>query len=124
MALSSGMSGRRSSSLKRAGSLRTLRVSGKSLAVISEKVEEAALQVLERGKFHRNHLGRAMRDAARKGKFPAYRASWYRHSVATWAIEKGADLPSCRPSSATGTPPTVKRLYATHAAVPKVPTME
>jgi site-specific recombinase XerD len=65
-----------------------------------------------------------LRDAARKRKFPAYPASWYRHSVATWAIEKRADAGAVSTFLGHRHPSTVKRLYALHAVVPKVPTME
>jgi integrase len=95
---------------------------------VSAKVEEAAVRVLERGAFNRVLLHRAMNKAAAKSegkdKFVSYPPSWYRHTVATWAIEKGADPAAVSVFLGHRHPATVKKFYITHAVIPKVPTLE
>jgi len=91
---------------------------------VSEVVEAAAFRAKERAWFNRVLLGRALSKACRDAKVATYGPSWYRHSVATWAIEKGADPAAVSAFLGHRHPSTVKRFYATHAVVPKVPTLE
>lgn len=91
--------------------------------VVSAKVEEAAVRARDRGWFNRVVLARAMKRAGSKDLKP-YPPSWYRHTVATWAIERGADPAAVSSFLGHRHPMTVKRFYATHAVVPKVPTLE
>lgn len=92
--------------------------------VVSEKVENSAFRAKELGWFNRVLLGRAIKKAAKEAGTTPYPPSWYRHSVATWAIEKGADPAAVSVFLGHRHPSTVKRFYATHAVIPKVPTLE
>ena len=47
----------------------------------------------------------------------------FRHSVATWAFEKGADPAAVSAFLGHKSPQTTKRFYATLATVPKIPTL-
>lgn len=91
---------------------------------VSEKVEEAAFRAKELGWWNRIVLHRKVKEACKDTKTAPYSPSWYRHSVATWAIEKGADPAAVSAFLGHRHPSTVKRFYATHAVVPGVPTME
>ena len=47
----------------------------------------------------------------------------YRHSVATWAVEAGADPAAVAAFLGHKSPATTKRFYATLAVCPKIPTL-
>jgi integrase len=54
---------------------------------------------------------------------PVFTPGRLRHSVATWAIEAGADPASLAAFLGHKSPRTTRRFYATHASPPKVPTL-
>jgi len=65
--------------------------------------------------------GFAVKAACRAAKVPAFTPGQFRHSVATWAITKGADPASVAAFLNHKSPRTRMRFYATHATPKKVP---
>lgn len=84
----------------------------------------------EVGAFSREWYDRAVRAACAVVKrpdgqigIPVFTPGRLRHSVATWAIEAGADPASVAAFLGHKSPRTTKRFYATHASPVKVPTL-
>ncbi len=97
---------------------------------VSAGVVEAAKRVLAHGAISREWYDRAIRDACAAVKrpdgkvgIPVFTPGRLRHSVATWAIEAGADPASVAAFLGHKSPRTTRRFYATNASVPKVPTL-
>jgi integrase len=65
----------------------------------------------------------AIESACRVAKIPAFSPGGFRHSVATWAIEAGAPVAAVAAFLGHRSPATTRKFYATHATVPKVPTL-
>jgi integrase len=65
----------------------------------------------------------AIEGACRAAEIPRLNPGAFRHSVATWAIEAGADPAAVAAFLGHRSATTTRRFYATHAAPPKVPTL-
>jgi integrase len=99
---------------------------------ISPEVLEAAKRIRERGwTFDSvNPLHDAIAAACDAVKrpdggtgIPRFTPGRFRHSVATWAIEAGASPAAVAAYLGHRSERTTRRFYATHAVVPKVPTL-
>ncbi len=100
---------------------------------VSEAVAAAARRLRERGKISRHYLRSAILDAVelvnekrrkkRQKPIEAFSGGRFRHSVATWAIERGADPASVAAFLGHKSPRTTQRFYATLATPKKVPTL-
>lgn len=97
---------------------------------VSAPVVEAAKRLLAHGAMSREWYDRAIRDACKSVKrpdgkigIPVFTPGRLRHSVATWAIEAGADPASVAAFLGHKSPRTTRRFYATHASPAKVPTL-
>jgi integrase len=97
---------------------------------VSPAVIEAAKRLLAHGAMSREWYDRAIRDACKSVKrpdgkvgIPVFTPGRLRHSVATWAIEAGADPASVAAFLGHKSPRTTRRFYATHASPAKVPTL-
>jgi integrase len=83
-----------------------------ALIYLQKKVNEAAAEVTQ--------LRRAKNPGARE---VTVHLGSFRHTVATWAIEEGADPAAVATFLNHASAETTKRFYATLAAPPKVPTV-
>jgi integrase len=97
---------------------------------VSPLVVDAAKRLLTHGAMSREWYDRAIRDACKSVKrpdgkvgIPVFTPGRLRHSVATWAIEAGADPASVAAFLGHKSPRTTRRFYATHASPAKVPTL-
>jgi integrase len=90
---------------------------------VSADVAEAAKRVLTRGGFSVVWLHRVLSAACRAADVPEFSPGRYRHSVATWAVEAGADPAAVAAFLGHKSASTTRRFYATLAVVPKVPTL-
>jgi integrase len=97
---------------------------------VSAAVVEAAKRFLAHGAISREWYDRAVREACKSVKrpdgkvgIPVFTPGRLRHSVATWAIEAGADPASVAAFLGHKSPRTTRRFYATHASPAKVPTL-
>ncbi len=97
---------------------------------VSTAVVDAAKRLLAHGAISREWYDRAVRDACAAVKrpdgkigIPVFTPGRLRHSVATWAIEAGADPASVAAFLGHKSPRTTRRFYATHASPAKVPTL-
>src|SRR5262249_36490591 len=90
---------------------------------VSASVKEAAERLLERGTFSTEKFGLAVKAACRAARIAPFTPGRMRHSVATWAINQGADRAAVANFLNHKSPRTTKRFYATHATPAKVPTL-
>lgn len=90
---------------------------------VSKPVLAAAKRTLETGRFDRVHFQKAVNEACAAAKIPAFGTGQLRHSVATWAINAGANPASVAAFLGHKSPRTTRRFYATHATPAKVPTL-
>ena len=90
---------------------------------VSAEVLEAGKRLLERGSFGREKYGLASTRPARRRASRPSPPGRFRHSVATWAIEKGANPASVAAFLNHKSPSTTRRFYATHAVPAKIPTL-
>ncbi len=97
---------------------------------VSAEVLEAAKRVRARGEFSESKLYKAIKSACAAVKNPDgtngitfFAPSHFRHSVATWAFEQGADPAAVSAFLGHKSPATTKKFYATLATVPKIPTL-
>jgi len=101
---------------------------------VSQEVLDAAKRVRERGEFSERNFYKAIDAACRAVKLPvprpdgtdgipAFNPGQFRHSVATWAIEAGADIAAVSAFLGHKSAATTKRFYSTLAVAPKVPTL-
>jgi hypothetical protein len=90
---------------------------------VSQEVKAAAEFLLERGTFSIEKFGLAVRSACRAAKIAPFTPGRFRHSVATWAINQGADRAAVANFLNHKSPRTTKRFYATLATPAKVPTL-
>lgn len=90
---------------------------------VSAEVAEAARRVLKRGGFSVVRLYMSVNAACRAAGVEPYSPGQYRHSVATWAVEQGADPAAVAAFLGHKSASTTRRFYATLAVVPKVPTL-
>jgi integrase len=97
---------------------------------VSAEVVSAAKRVLAAGAFDRQKLDKAIRAACKVVKrpdgkvgIPEFGPGQLRHSVATWAIDAGADPAQVSAYLNHKSPRTTRRFYGTHATPAKVPTL-
>ncbi|MFY0524839.1 tyrosine-type recombinase/integrase [Archangium gephyra] len=90
---------------------------------VSAEVLEAGKRMLARGSFSFEKYGLTIKGACKAAGIPPFTQGRFRHSVATWAIEKGADPASVAAFLNHKSPTTMRRFYATHAVSTKVPTL-
>lgn len=90
---------------------------------VSADVCNAARRLLERGDYSRERYGMAIASACKAAAIPPFTAGCFRHSVATWAINNGADPATVAAFLNHKSPRTTRRFYATHAVPSKVPTL-
>jgi integrase len=90
---------------------------------VSSDVADAARRVRKRGGFSVVRLYKAVTAACLAAEVEPYSPGQYRHSVATWAIEQGADPAAVAAFLGHKSPSTTRRFYATLAVTPKVPTL-
>jgi integrase len=92
---------------------------------VSQEVLDAAERLRKTGwpKATESSFEKAVKSACRAAKIPVFTPGRFRHSVATWAVEKGAPLSAVAAFLGHKSPQTTKRFYATMAVVPKVPTL-
>lgn len=92
---------------------------------VDEQTKAAAERVRARGwpaesKFP---FYEAVESACAAAGIPPFSPGQFRATVATWAIEAGADPASVAAFLGHRSPATTRRFYATHAVTPKVPTL-
>lgn len=90
---------------------------------VSAEALEAGKRLLERGTFGREKYGMAINAACKAAGIPPFTPGRFRHSVATWAIEKGAAPANVAAFLNHKSASTTRRFYATHAVPTKVPTL-
>lgn len=89
---------------------------------VSAGVAEAGSRLRARGTYSQPRFLRAVAGACKAAGVEPYSPGSYRHTVATWAIEAGADPAAVAAFLGHKSPATTRRFYATLAVVPKVPT--
>jgi integrase len=92
---------------------------------VSKSAGDAGSALREAGSLDYTSYWHALRAACESaGLAPdAVQPGSFRHSVATWAIEQGADPASVAAFLGHKSPRTTKKFYATHAVPKKVPTL-
>jgi integrase len=92
---------------------------------VSAKAATAAKNLLAVGRLDYTSYLQAMRKACEAaGLRPdTVQPGSFRHSVATWAVDQGADLQAVATFLNHKSSQTTKRFYATHAVPKKVPTL-
>jgi integrase len=90
---------------------------------VSAEVLEAGKRLLEQGTFGREKYGMAVISACKAAGIAPFTPGRFRHSVATWAIAKGADPASVAAFLNHKSPSTTRRFYATHAVPAKILTL-
>ncbi len=89
---------------------------------VSSEATDAAARLRARGTFSCIRFYRAVEAACDAAGVPRFPPGRYRHTVATWAIEQGADPAAVAAFLGHKNSSTTRRFYATLAVVPKVPT--
>ncbi|MBF5043182.1 tyrosine-type recombinase/integrase [Aggregicoccus sp. 17bor-14] len=98
--------------------------SGETLrTAVSAEVLEAGKRLRQRGTFGREKYGMAVRAACEAAGVPPFTPGRFRHAVATWAINNGADPAQVAAFLNHKSPSTTRKFYATHATPTKVPTL-
>jgi integrase len=90
---------------------------------VSADVADAARRVRKAGGFSVARFYKAVESACGAAKVAPFSPGQYRHSVATWAVEKGADPAAVAAFLGHKSPATTRRFYATLATCPKIPTL-
>jgi integrase len=90
---------------------------------VSPKVAEAARRVLAAGSFDVQKLDKALRAACREAGIEPFGPGRLRHSVATLAINRGADPATVAAFLNHKSPRTTRRFYAQYATPAKIPTL-
>lgn len=90
---------------------------------VSANVFAAGKRLLERGSLSKEKYGMAVVAACAAARVPKFTPGQFRHSVATWAINNGADPAQVAAFLNHKSPRTTKKFYATHAVPTKVPTL-
>jgi integrase len=91
---------------------------------VSSEVAGAGARLRARGTFSSVRFYKAVRAACDAAGVPRFSPGRYRHTVATWAIEQGADPAMVAAFLGHKSASTTRRFYATLAVVPKVPTRD
>jgi integrase len=90
---------------------------------VTAAVAEAARRLRTHGVFAERSYYRAIESACRAAGIPPFNPGALRHSVATWAIDSGADPAMVSAFLGHKSISTTRRFYATHAAPARVPTL-
>ncbi|ATB32665.1 hypothetical protein MEBOL_006154 [Melittangium boletus DSM 14713] len=90
---------------------------------VSSAVMEAAERLRERGTFSAQKFAMAIKAACRAAGVEEFGPGQFRHSVATWAVNKGASLAAVADFLNHKSPRTTAKFYAVHATPTKVPTL-
>lgn len=99
---------------KAGGSLRT---------AVGPETLAAGKSLLERGSLDPTKYRLAVKVACKAAGIPVFTPGRLRHSVATWAINNGADPATVSAFLNHKNPRTTRKFYATHAVPTKVPTL-
>jgi integrase len=91
--------------------------------VVSARVLKAGERLLKRGQLNRENFDLAVKAACRAAKIPIFTPGRLRHSIATHAINAGADMAAVASFLNHKSPRTTARYYATHATPAKIPTL-
>jgi integrase len=91
--------------------------------IISEAVLAAGQSLRARGKFSQERFEQAIKRACTAAKIPPFTPGRMRHSIATHAINSGADMAAVANFLNHKSPRTTARYYATHGTPRKVPTL-
>jgi integrase len=97
---------------------RTLEAAEKVLAFGAKSAEHE-----KRKAFSKERYVDAVKSACEVAKVPIFKPGQMRHSIATAAVNAGADLEAVSAFLGHKNPKTTRRFYATHGAVRKVPTL-
>lgn len=90
---------------------------------VSHQVLEAARRLRERGTLSRKNFDLAVKAACEAAQIPVFTPGQMRHSIATHAINNGADMAQVANFLNHKSPTTTRRFYAVHATPAKIPTM-
>ncbi len=90
---------------------------------VSDVVQAAAVRARKAGSFSREEFDRTVRAACAEVDVDPFTPAQLRHTVATWAVEAGADLGAVATFLNHKSPRTTRRFYATLATPTKVPTL-
>ena len=90
---------------------------------VSQEVLEAGRKLLAHGSLSIERYAAAIKAACGAAGIPVFTPGRFRHSVATWAINNGADPAMVAAFLNHKSPRTTMRFYATHAVPRKVPTL-
>ena len=90
---------------------------------VSAEAREAAERVLKHGPFSLERYTDAVKAACLAGNVQVFKPGQMRHSVATWAIDAGAEPAAVSAFLGHRSMKTTRRFYATHASPKKVPTL-
>jgi len=91
--------------------------------IVSTQVLKAAELLRARGTLNQRRFEQAIRNACGAAKIPEFTPGRLRHSIATHAINSGADMAAVASFLNHKSPRTTARYYATHATPAKVPTL-
>jgi integrase len=89
---------------------------------VSKEVLAAAKRLRSEGYLHLGRFAKALERACIRAKVEPHTPGRYRHAVATWAVNRGADLGAVASFLGHRSPATTRKFYATHATAAKVPT--
>jgi integrase len=90
---------------------------------VSREVADAARRLRDHGAFSAAWYYRAVRSACDAAEIARFSPGMMRHSVATWAVNKGADPAVVSAFLGHKSVSTTRRFYATLAVPAKVPTL-
>ena len=90
---------------------------------VGPEVAEAARRLLGRGTFSVEKYGVAVKEACEVAGVPVFTPGRMRHSVATHAVDEGADMASVASFLNHKSPATTRNFYAKFAVAKKIPTM-
>jgi integrase len=90
---------------------------------VGKRAQEAAQRLLDHGPFSREWYDRAIRSACKTLGIPPFTGANMRHTNATFAVDQSGDIKKVSEFLGHTSERTTKEFYATHAVVPKVPTI-
>lgn len=90
---------------------------------VSAEVLEAASRLRKRGALGREKYGLAINAACKEAGVKPFTPGRFRHSVATWAVNRGASLNAVSDFLNHKSKATTRKFYATHAVAAKIPTL-
>ncbi len=96
---------------------------GELRTIVNDDVREAAERLLKHGNFSSQRFAIALAEASDKAGVAKILPGSFRHSVATWAIDRGSDPAAVSAFLNHKSTETTRRFYATHATPAKVPTL-